>query len=65
MPKLLDKINGPEDLKKLKKEELIILAAELREVVLETEAGNLPAGLRLKGMRSPASLASTTSKVTA
>jgi 1-deoxy-D-xylulose-5-phosphate synthase len=36
MPKLLDKINGPADLKKLNKEELIILAAELREVVLET-----------------------------
>jgi 1-deoxy-D-xylulose-5-phosphate synthase len=38
MPKLLDKINGPDDLKKLKKEELITLAAELREVVLETVA---------------------------
>src|ERR1700693_5742770 len=36
MPKLLDKINGPDDLKKLKKEELITLAAELREVILET-----------------------------
>lgn len=38
MPRLLDKINGPDDLKKLKKEELIILAGELREVVLETVA---------------------------
>jgi 1-deoxy-D-xylulose-5-phosphate synthase len=38
MPKLLDKINGPADLKKLKKEELTTLAAELREVVLETVA---------------------------
>jgi 1-deoxy-D-xylulose-5-phosphate synthase len=38
MPKLLDKINGPDDLKKLKTEELITLAAELREVVLETVA---------------------------
>ncbi len=38
MPKLLDKINGPDDLKKLKTEELITLAAELREIVLETVA---------------------------
>jgi len=38
MPKLLDKINSPEDLKKLKTEELITLAAELRQVVLETVA---------------------------
>jgi 1-deoxy-D-xylulose-5-phosphate synthase len=38
MPKLLDKINGPEDLKKLKTEELIALAAEVREFLLESVA---------------------------
>ncbi len=38
MPKLLDKINGPEDLKKLKTEELTALAAEVREFLLETVA---------------------------
>lgn len=38
MPKLLDKINGPEDLKKLKTEELTVLAAEVREFLLETVA---------------------------
>jgi 1-deoxy-D-xylulose-5-phosphate synthase len=38
MPKLLDKINGPEDLKKLKTEELTALAAEMREFLLETVA---------------------------
>jgi 1-deoxy-D-xylulose-5-phosphate synthase len=38
MPKLLDKINGPDDLKKLKTEELTILAAEVREFLLETVA---------------------------
>jgi 1-deoxy-D-xylulose-5-phosphate synthase len=36
MSKLLDKINGPDDLKKLKIEELQPLAAEVREFVLET-----------------------------
>jgi 1-deoxy-D-xylulose-5-phosphate synthase len=36
MPKFLDRINGPEDLKKLKTEELVPLAAELREFILET-----------------------------
>jgi 1-deoxy-D-xylulose-5-phosphate synthase len=38
MSNLVDKINSPDDLKKLKKEELNTLAAELREVVLETVA---------------------------
>src|SRR5512137_992098 len=38
MSKLLDKINGPEDLKKLAREELPLLAAELREYLLETVA---------------------------
>ena len=38
MSKLLDKINCPEDLKRLKKEELPLLAAELREYVLKTVA---------------------------
>jgi len=38
MPKLLDRINGPVDLKKLKEEELTPLAAEIREFILETVA---------------------------
>jgi 1-deoxy-D-xylulose-5-phosphate synthase len=38
MPKYLDKINGPDDLKKLKTEELTLLAAEFRELILETVA---------------------------
>ncbi len=38
MPKLLDRINGPGDLKKLKEEELTPLAAEIREFILETVA---------------------------
>ena len=38
MPKLLDRINGPDDLKKLKTEELVPLAAEIREFILETVA---------------------------
>ncbi|HEX2769102.1 MAG TPA: 1-deoxy-D-xylulose-5-phosphate synthase [Geobacteraceae bacterium] len=38
MPKLLDKINGPDDLKKLKTEELTALAAEVREFLLENVA---------------------------
>jgi len=36
MYKLLDKIDGPDDLKKLKTEELVQLAEELREFLLET-----------------------------
>src|SRR5512137_847884 len=38
MSKLLDKINGPEDLKRLAREELPLLADEMREYVLETVA---------------------------
>jgi 1-deoxy-D-xylulose-5-phosphate synthase len=38
MTKLLDKIDGPDDLKRLQKEELPLLAAELREYLLETVA---------------------------
>jgi 1-deoxy-D-xylulose-5-phosphate synthase len=38
MPMLLDRINGPDDLKKLKTEDLVTLAAELREFILETVA---------------------------
>ena len=38
MPKLLDGINGPDDLKKLKTEELVPLATEVREFILETVA---------------------------
>src|SRR5512136_887381 len=36
MSKLLDKIDGPEDLKRLTRDELPLLAAELREYVLQT-----------------------------
>ncbi len=36
MSKFLDKINGPEDLKRLKREDLPLLAAELRKYVLDT-----------------------------
>jgi 1-deoxy-D-xylulose-5-phosphate synthase len=36
MAKLLEKINSPDDLKRLKVEELAGLAAELRELILET-----------------------------
>jgi 1-deoxy-D-xylulose-5-phosphate synthase len=38
MPKILDRINGPDDLKKLKTDELVPLAAEVREFILETVA---------------------------
>ena len=34
MSRLLDKINGPQDLKKLTKEELPALATEIRETLL-------------------------------
>jgi len=37
---LLDKINSPDDLKKLNKKELIILAEELRTVILEVVSSN-------------------------
>jgi 1-deoxy-D-xylulose-5-phosphate synthase len=36
MSRFLDKINGPQDLKKLKKEDLPVLAAEIRGALLET-----------------------------
>ena len=36
MYKLLETINGPEDLKKLKAEELLPLADEIRQFLLET-----------------------------
>ena len=38
MPKFLDRINSPDDLKKLKTEELSELAGEMREFILETVA---------------------------
>ncbi len=36
MSRFLDKINGPQDLKKLKKEDLPVLATEIREALLTT-----------------------------
>ena len=46
--KLLDKINNPEDLRQLNKDELILLAKELRDFIINivaTKEGHLGASL--------------------